>query len=388
MSSRRASQKRRWARLVPIATAVLLLSIGAAIASAESGGGTSLPSPPRVSGVECVRDCSGLRSAGEGSVIRLVGRNLGGVSAIGFRKPGGWIRVGARGARGRQVSAVVPEGAVTGRVRAFGGAGHRAASRQRLRIVDGRELSDVGAFSLSEAQATPQRSYFFGPAGRQPRVSYVFNGDGPTDIRIEVVRNGGKDRVVRSWVQRAREPRTTHTASWNGRTNDGKAAGDGAFRFRVGAVGNGRAETTANARFGFYSHIFPVRGRPRGWGDGFGAGRNHRGQDIFARCGTPLVAARGGKVRWNRWHGAAGWYVVIAGRGTGRDYVYMHLRRRSKLRPGQTVRTGQRIGRLGETGNASGCHLHFELWTKPGWYQGGRPMRSVTRHMRRWASWS
>jgi len=57
----------------------------------------------------------------------------------------------------------------------------------------------------------------------------------------------------------------------------------------------------------------------------FGGGRGHQGQDVFAECGTPLVAARGGVVKFKQYHARAGYYVVIDGARTGTDYAYMHL---------------------------------------------------------------
>jgi murein DD-endopeptidase MepM/ murein hydrolase activator NlpD len=118
--------------------------------------------------------------------------------------------------------------------------------------------------------------------------------------------------------------------------------------------------------------IFPVSG-PHTMGDGFGAarsGRSHQGQDIFAACGTPLVAVSRAKVKWVRYHSAAGNYVVIRNKKLKQDYVYSHLATRAPVSKGQIVQPGQQIGTVGQTGNARGCHLHFELWLGK-YYRGG-----------------
>jgi murein DD-endopeptidase MepM/ murein hydrolase activator NlpD len=119
---------------------------------------------------------------------------------------------------------------------------------------------------------------------------------------------------------------------------------------------------------------FPIRG-PHTYGDGIGAPRGdhiHQGQDIMAACGTKLVAARGGRVQYRGYQaGGAGNYIVIDGYKSQYDFVYMHLKNPALAAKGQTVTTGQMIGKVGTTGSSSGCHLHFEMWNAPGWYEGG-----------------
>lgn len=131
--------------------------------------------------------------------------------------------------------------------------------------------------------------------------------------------------------------------------------------------------------------VFPVRGK-HSYGDGLGAGRGHQGQDVMARCGTKLVAARKGRVRHKDYQGSgAGHYIVVREKTKkGRfDYVYMHLKRKAKVRVGQRLRPGQKIGLVGSTGRSSACHLHFEMWKGPGWYRGSKVV-NPRPHLKRW----
>lgn len=184
------------------------------------------------------------------------------------------------------------------------------------------------------------------------------------------------DRVARPQETTPHElsvvvPRQTRTGpvevrSWTG------SARVASVRISKGArrvVGQGLADApTAEA-------VFPIRGdHEYGGSTGrFGGGRGHQGQDVFAKCGTPLVAAMAGRVIKAAFQSRAGNYAVIQ-HTDGRSTAYMHLRRPATVTVGDQVQAGAPIGEVGETGRASGCHLHFELWTAPGWYRGGRPI--------------
>ena len=118
--------------------------------------------------------------------------------------------------------------------------------------------------------------------------------------------------------------------------------------------------------------VYPVVGKVSygGFANRFGGGRGHDGHDVFADCGTPLVAAAAGRVVDAKYHGAAGHYVVIETE-QGRHHFYAHLVREARVDVGDRVQAGDRLGAVGDSGNAWDCHLHFEIWTAPGWYRGG-----------------
>ena len=166
-------------------------------------------------------------------------------------------------------------------------------------------------------------------------------------------------------------------ANWDGITDEGEVAENGEYEFREPGGGD-------SAAFEQYDHIFPINGKHT-YGDGLGAGRNHQGQDVFADCDTKLVAARAGKVEMTDSHEAAGNYIVIDGKKTDADYVYMHLAEPALPAEGDKVKTGEAIGHVGETGNASGCHLHFEIWGSG--YQDGNP-DDPEPQLKKWDDWS
>lgn len=88
----------------------------------------------------------------------------------------------------------------------------------------------------------------------------------------------------------------------------------------------------------------------------------HNGIDYGAAKGTPVYATAAGKVTTSKNYGAYGNYIMMTHTIDGSSFtsLYAHLNSRS-VSVGQTVSQGQLIGTVGETGNAFGAHLHFEL---------------------------
>jgi len=209
---------------------------------------------------------------------------------------------------------------------------------------------------FTRAVITPRRPV---AGGRRVGLRLRFTSPGPADMRVEIRRGR---RLARRWVIRAAAPPGPLRLRW-----DSAAAREGRYTVSGGPVG-GRMKRLG--RFTLRSGVFPVRG-PHGARGGvglFGAGRNggrtHEGFDILSACGTPVVAARAGVVR-RRYHDPVlyGNNVIVRGAGQRREYWYSHLRTPGRVPPGGRVRTGQRLGEVGQTGNArtTPCHLHFEI---------------------------
>ena len=96
----------------------------------------------------------------------------------------------------------------------------------------------------------------------------------------------------------------------------------------------------------------------------------HYGLDIAADYGSRVRAAAGGTVIFAGWKSNGGGYQVWIAHGSGLYTTYNHMSSVSVGR-GQHVGKGQRLGRMGASGYATGSHLHFEVWRGPIW-NGGR----------------
>ena len=168
------------------------------------------------------------------------------------------------------------------------------------------------------------------------------------------------------------------TVAWNTLAASGSVAPEGSYRMSVSDPGSAGAAAAQSKTFSLRWHAFPAPGPHDygGAGSRFGADRGdhiHQGQDMGAACGERLYAASGGVVTTKAYQaGGAGYYLVIEGTLGDGSYVYMHMKKPSWAEEGQTVYTGQQIGKVGNTGSSTGCHLHFERWTPPGWYAGGK----------------
>ena len=97
----------------------------------------------------------------------------------------------------------------------------------------------------------------------------------------------------------------------------------------------------------------------------------HYGLDIAADYGSPVIAAANGRVTFAGWKNNGGGYQVWISHGNGIYTTYNHMSSVA-VRAGQSVGRGQRVGRVGATGWATGPHCHFEVWIGPIWSGGHR----------------
>jgi murein DD-endopeptidase MepM/ murein hydrolase activator NlpD len=144
---------------------------------------------------------------------------------------------------------------------------------------------------------------------------------------------------------------------------------------RQAAANNSSGAATSSAAAGVPASntpgvVCPVAGNTwftNTWGAPRSGGRTHKGVDMMASTGTPLVAMDSGTIRINS-HYAGGRQVYVYA-DNGYFYYYAHLNGYpSGLVNGQRVSKGQVIGYVGSTGNASVPHLHLGMGPSSGIY--------------------
>ncbi len=385
-----------------------LAGVGTSLAAGGSSGGAGSPSGgaggaprPTVTLVRCIGipalPCVDDLWVAAGGTVELRGRYLAAARSVVFYGRAGRgddalapARITAKGT----LRAVVPATARSGPVAVISASGARSRRSTGLVVEDG----------ITETPPMPQqtggqpalgtrvskRKVFFGGLHKAVFSYRLANGN-PLDVTVNLIRLAD-GAVVQTWQQPQVGPGSVQRVVWDGRTA-GKAQPEGYYTFQAVVPTAGIAAVQPSGpgsadAFALYGHMFPVRGKHDYGGAAarFGAGRRghiHQGQDVLASCGTPLFAARAGRVVYKGFHSAAGYYLVISGSGTNQGYVYMHLKAPALVERNERVYTGQQIGEVGETGDAVGCHLHFELWSAPGWYKGGRPLDPLAE-LQRW----
>jgi len=97
----------------------------------------------------------------------------------------------------------------------------------------------------------------------------------------------------------------------------------------------------------------------------------HYGIDIAATYGSTIRAAAAGTVQFAGWRSNGGGYQVWIAHGSGLFTTYNHMSAVT-VGTGQKVGKAQQVGRLGQSGYATGPHLHFEVWRGPIWDGGYR----------------
>lgn len=105
---------------------------------------------------------------------------------------------------------------------------------------------------------------------------------------------------------------------------------------------------------GYVSSVFGRRTDPFSGRQAF-----HKGLDFTARPGTPVMAVASGVVTWAGWDKDYGKLIEIR-HSDGYRSRYAH-NSEIVVKPGQVVKKGQKIAKVGATGRASGTHLHLEV---------------------------
>jgi endonuclease/exonuclease/phosphatase family metal-dependent hydrolase len=111
----------------------------------------------------------------------------------------------------------------------------------------------------------------------------------------------------------------------------------------------------------------------------------HTGTDFSVACGTPVLAATNGTVIVRQDQPWSGEWLVQVSTGAGQLTTWYAHMQELRVDDGESVQAGQQIGEVGALGNATGCHLHFEVHPKGGsiYEDGVNPSEWLRRNIGR-----
>jgi murein DD-endopeptidase MepM/ murein hydrolase activator NlpD len=185
-----------------------------------------------------------------------------------------------------------------------------------------------------------QRSAFQRITGNQKKARQLVARQAAAERQLE--------RKIASLVAEAKRRAAAQAAQSSGGGGGGLSEGNGAFSW----------PTT-----GIVSQEFGCTGFP--WEPPRGSCAHfHDGIDIANGEGTLIRAPQSGVIAfvgWNPYDSSDPSYMVVMGHPGGYQSMFSHLQPRAVVRRGQSVRKGQIIGYMGNTGNSTGPHLHWEV---------------------------
>ena len=136
-----------------------------------------------------------------------------------------------------------------------------------------------------------------------------------------------------------------------------------------GIVGSAVDCTTVSGGYVVHHPVPPDSGYvdQRNFGNTGGSwASTHTGTDFSVACGTPVLAATSGTVIIRSDQSWAGPWLVQVSTGPGQLTTWYAHMQKINVTDGAYVKAGQRLGEVGELGNATGCHLHFEVHPRGG----------------------